>query len=194
MTAPQARGAGAEDLAARAAALATGAGLPDLACEALETLASCARLRDLDASAAAFTRALDVAAAASPRVHRLRILNELGTVEMLRDARGDRLELARAEALRVGAVGLAVGIGANVAALHAMTGRFQDAIEVAGEVGQAAERLGLIPLAAAAMLMQGFAYAHQGQAREMERCLAAAEAAAPDDPDLRAGAWAIGRD
>jgi DNA-binding NarL/FixJ family response regulator len=27
----------------------------------------------------------------------------------------------------------------------------------------------------------------------MERCLAAAEAAAPDDPDLRAGAWGIGR-
>ncbi len=185
--------AGAEALAARAAALATGAGRPDLTCEALETLASCARLHDLDASAAAFTRALDVAAAASLRVHRLRILNELGTVEMLRDARGDRLELARAEALRAGAVGLAVGIGANIAALHAMTARFQDAIEVAAEVGQAAERLGLIPLAAAALLIRGFAHAHQGQARDMERCLAAAEAAAPDDPDLRAGAWAIGR-
>ena len=35
--------------------------------------------------------------------------------------------------------------------------------------------------------------AHQGRAREMEHYLAAAEAAAPDDPDLRAGAWAIGR-
>jgi DNA-binding CsgD family transcriptional regulator len=185
--------AGAEHLAARAVALATGVGRPDLACEALETLASCARSRDLDASAAAFARALDVTATASLPVHRLRILNELGTVEMLRDARGDRLELARAEALRAGAVGLAVGIGANIAALYAMTARFQDAIEVAAEVGQAAERLGLIPLAAAALLMQGFAYAHQGQARDMERCLAAAEAAAPDDPDLRAGAWAIGR-
>ena len=185
--------AGAEYLAARATGLATAAGRPDLACEALETLAACARLRDLDASAAAFTRALDVAAGAGLHVHRLRILNELGTVEMLRDARGDRLELARAEALRTGAVGLAVGIGANIAALHAMTARFTDAIDVAGETGAAAQRLGLTPLAAAALLMQGFAYAHQGRDRDMERCLSAAEAAAPDDPDLRAGAWAIGR-
>ncbi|HEY6277254.1 MAG TPA: AAA family ATPase [Streptosporangiaceae bacterium] len=185
--------AGAEHLAAKATALATGAGRPDLACEALETLASCARLRDLDAAAAAFTRALDVAADASLRVHRLRILNELGTVEMLRDARGDRLEQARAEALLTGAVGLAVGIGANIAALYAMTARFEDAIEVASEVEQTAERLGITPLRAAALLMQGFVYAHQGRTRDMERCLTAAESAAPDDPDLHAGAWAIGR-
>ena len=109
----------------------------DLACEALETLASCARLHDLGAAAAAFARALDVAAAENLRVHRLRILNELGTVEMLRDARGERLEQARSEASRAGAVGLAVGIGANIAALMAMTARFEDAMEVASEVERA---------------------------------------------------------
>ena len=112
---------------------------------------------------------------------------------MLRDARGDRLEQARREAARSGAVGLAAGIGANIAALMAMTAQFDDALEVAADVEHTAERLGLIPLQAAALLMQGFALAHQGRSREMERCLAAAEAAAPDDPDLRAGAWGIGR-
>ena len=179
--------AGAEYLAAGAVGLATEAGRPDLACEALETLGSCARLRDLDDAAAAFGRALDAAATASLRVHRLRILNELGTVEMLRDARSERLEQARAEALRAGAVGLAVGIGANIAALLAMTARFDEVMEVAAEVEQSARRLGLVPLQAAALLMQGFALAHQGRIREMDRCLAAAEAAAPHDPDLRAG-------
>ena len=164
-----------------------------MACEALEALGSCARLHDLGAAAAAFARALDVAAAGNLRVHRLRILNELGTVEMLRDARGERLEQARSEASRAGAVGLAVGIGANIAALMAMTARFEDAMEVAGEVERTALRLGLIPLQAAALLMQGFAVAHQGRPREMEHYLAAAEATAPDDPDLRAGAWGIGR-
>ena len=152
-----------------------------------------ARLRDLNVAQGALARALEVAAAASLRVHRLRILNELGTVEMLRDARGDRLEQARREAARSGAVGLAAGIGANIAALMAMTAQFDDALEVAADVEHTAERLGLIPLQAAALLMQGFALAHQGRSREMERCLAAAEAAAPDDPDLRAGAWGIGR-
>jgi DNA-binding NarL/FixJ family response regulator len=185
--------AGAERLAAKAARITARAGRPDLACEALETLGSCARLRDLDAAAAAFRRALDSATVAKLRIHRLRILNELGTVEMLRDARGERLEQARAEALRAGAVGLAVGIGANLAALLAMTARFDDVMEVTAEVERSARRLGLVPLLAAALLMQGFAMAHQGRTREMDRYLAAAEATAPDDPDLRAGAWGIGR-
>ena len=185
--------AGAEHLAARAVGLANAAGRPELACEALETLGSCARLRDLDAAADAYRRALDSASAARLPVHRLRILNELGTVEMLRDARGERLEQARAEALRVGAVGLGTGIGANLAALAAMTARFQDVADVAGEVERTAGRLGLVPLQAAALLMQGFALAHQGRAQEMERRLRAAEALAPQDRDLRAGAWGIGR-
>ncbi|MGO8889740.1 MAG: ATP-binding protein [Streptosporangiaceae bacterium] len=181
----------AEHLAAAAVGLASEAGRPELVCEALETLGSCARLRDLDAAAAAYRRALD--SAGSLPVHRLRILNELGTVEMLSDARSDRLEQARAEALRAGAVGLATGIGVNLAALLAMTAQFDDVMEVAGEVERSARRLGLIPLQAAALLMHGFALAHQGRTREMERYLGAAEALAPDDPDLRAGAWGIGR-
>lgn len=181
----------AERLAATAADLADGADRPDLCCEALETLGSCARLYDLDAAAAAFGQALDLAAGLP--VHRLRILSELGAVEMLRDARGERLQEARAEALRAGAVGLAVGIGANIAALLAMTARFDDVMVVATEVQRSAERLGLVPLQAAALLMQGFAQAHQGRTRDMERYLGAAEALAPDDPDLRAGAWGIGR-
>jgi DNA-binding CsgD family transcriptional regulator len=183
----------AERLAAHAVRTARNAGRPDLACEALETLGLAARLHDLDAAQGALARALDAAAAADLRVHRLRILNELGTVEMLRDARGDRLEQARREASRAGAVGLAAGIGANIAALLAMTARFDDALAAAREVEHTAGRLGLVPLQAAALLMQGFALAHQGRRREMERYLAAAEAAAPDDADLRAGAWGIGR-
>jgi DNA-binding CsgD family transcriptional regulator len=183
----------AEYLAAAAAGIARAAGRLDLACEALEVLGSCARLHDLDAAATAFSRALSLAAGADLPVHRLRILNELGTVEMLRDAHGERLEQARSEASRAGAVGLVVGIGANIAALMAMTAQFEDAVEVAGEVERTSRRLGLIPLQAAALLMQGFAMAHQGRTREMEHYLAAAEATAPDDPDLRAGAWAIGR-
>ena len=90
-------------------------------------------------------------------------------------------------------MGLAVGIGANIAALMAMTARFDDAIQVATEVERASRRLGLIPLQAAALLMRGFALAHLGRPREMEHYLEAAEATAPDDADLRAGAWGIGR-
>jgi hypothetical protein len=98
---------------------------------------------------------------------------------MLRDARGGRLEQARREAARAGAVGLAVGIDANIAALWAMTARFDDALAVAAEVERSAARLGLIPLQAAALLMQGSAGAGQGKA--------GLGGAARDDDVFRAG-------
>ena len=43
-------------------------------------------------------------------------------------------------------MGLATGIGANLAALAAMTARFEDVADVAGEVERTAGRLGLVPL------------------------------------------------
>jgi DNA-binding CsgD family transcriptional regulator len=75
----------------------------------------------------------------------------------------------------------------------AMTAQFEAARTLARAAERTAGRLGLIPLQAAALLIQGFALAHQGRLKDMERCLTAAEAAAPGDPDLAAGAWGIGR-
>ena len=64
----------------------------------------CGRLRDLNAAALALREALRLAEDAGLGPQHLHVLNELGTVEMLRDARGDRLEQARADALRAGAL------------------------------------------------------------------------------------------
>ena len=146
----------AELLAERAVATAQNVGRPDLACEALEVAGLAARLRDLDAAHAALTRALGVTAAAGLGVHRLRILNELGTVEMLRDARGDRLEQAHSEASRAGAVGVAAGISINIAALLAMTAQFDEARAVAREAEHTAGRLGLVPAVRTATLLPGW--------------------------------------
>ena len=185
--------AGAEHLAAQAAALARQAGLPELECEALEVIGLCARLRDLNAAARALNQALRLAEEAGLAAQRLHVLNELGTVEMLRDARGERLEQARAEALRAGALGLAAGIGVNLASVQVMTARFGEAYEVAAEAGESAGRLGLRPIQAASHLIRGLADACQGRRREMDRHLATAESLSPGDADLRAGAWGIGR-
>jgi len=183
----------AEHAASRAVGIARDAGRVDLECEALEVVGLCARMRDLDASADALGRALELAQRADLHAQWLHILNELGSVELLRDARADRLEDARREALRVGALGLATSIGVNLAALHVMSAQFSQALEVAGQVEASAARLGLVPLQAAARLMQGFAMAHQGRGREMDIHLGAGEALAPGDPELRSGAWGIGR-
>ena len=50
--------------------------------------------------------------------------------------------------------------------------------------------LGLRPIEAASQMLLGLIAAYQGRRRDMDRRLAAAEALAPDDADLRAGAWA----
>jgi ATP/maltotriose-dependent transcriptional regulator MalT len=179
---------------ARAAALtAREAGRPDLECDAQEALGLWARVRDFDAAAVALDLALELARRNDLPAQHLRVLNELGMVEMLRDARPDRLQQARAEALRIGALGEAASIGVNLAALMVMTSRYDEAIAIAGEVESLAAGLGILPLQAAAHLMQGFAYGHRGLRREMDRHLSAAESLAPDDGDLRTGAWAIGR-
>jgi DNA-binding CsgD family transcriptional regulator len=112
---------------------------------------------------------------------------------MLRDARCERLEEAHREALRVGALGLATSIGVNLAAVHVMTARFAQGIDVAQQVERSAARLGLLPLQSAAQLIHGFAMAHQGKGREMESHLRIAESLAPADAEVQSGAWGIGR-
>jgi hypothetical protein len=91
-------------LAELAVTAAEGAGDPELNCEALELLAMALRPRDLTAAAGVLRRELAAAGRAGLVLWRLRALNELGNVEAMRDARGDRLRRAYELAVRVGAL------------------------------------------------------------------------------------------
>jgi DNA-binding CsgD family transcriptional regulator len=184
---------GAEHDASQAVGIARAAKRPDLECEALEVLGLAARLRDLFAAGEALERVLIVAQEHDLPAERLRALNELGVVEMLRDATPDRLLNALSEAMRAGALGLAAGVRVNLAAVYVMTGRFDEGIAAASEVEQSAAQLGIPPLRAAAHLMLGFAMAHRCRRRDADHHLRTAVSLAPDDADLGAGAWAIGR-
>ncbi|MDQ3957251.1 MAG: hypothetical protein M3273_02895, partial [Actinomycetota bacterium] len=73
------------------------------ACEALDLAARCARSRSLDDASGLLERALDIAERENLAAWRLRILNELGTVEMLRQADGARLQRALTAARAAGA-------------------------------------------------------------------------------------------
>lgn len=182
------RGA-AEHLAHEAVAIAQHAGDPALACEALELVARCARSRSLADAEAALKRALELAEQHDLTGWRLRALNELGTVEMLRAADGARLHRARAEALRVGALDVAVGIEVNIASLHAMRGEVRELREAAERAEAGARRLGLWPLVAAAMVIGSFEDAFEGRRDAMVKRLAAARELAPHDADLESFAW-----
>lgn len=182
-----------EHQALKAIALAERTGRAELICEALLLGGRVARLRDLDAAARSLELALDAAARGGLHATRLRVLDELGTVEMLRDARTDRLERAHSEALRFGAFGAAASTGVNLASAYVMTGRHAECDELAGRVGTSAARLGIMPLEAACSLMRGIAAAFDDDAERSEPHLQRAESLAQDDADLRLGAWAIGR-
>ncbi len=184
--------AAVEHLAAKAVELAKLAALPRMECDAYRFAGRAARLRDLGTAAEALERALLLAEEARLPIERLHVLDELGTVEMLRDARCDRLERAYREALRMGAFGASTSAGLNLSSAYAMTGRHRRCAELAVEIQPTAARLGLRPLEAACELMRGIAAAFDRDREAAEAHLARAEQLAPDDADLRAGAWAIG--
>ena len=163
------------------------------ACEALELAARCARGRSLDDASGLLQRALDIAERDHLAAWRLRILNELGTVEMLRRADGARLQRALTAARAAGALDVATAIAVNIAALHAMRGELDDAAAQARAAHQEALRLGLRPLAAAALVMEALTFGFRGDREPLERRLRAARELAPSDADLDAFAWGAGR-
>jgi hypothetical protein len=111
------RPAEAEALARAALDQAEAIGLAEVACRALELLGRCARVRDLGAAEAAFSRAREVAEGNGLRWWQVRALHELGTIELLDRAGTGRLLEARelAEAVAAGRSGRAAEAAARVA-------------------------------------------------------------------------------
>lgn len=175
----------------KAVAMAERSGVDRVACDVYHFAGRVARQRDLNDAAIALEKALVVAERAQLSAQRLSVLNELGTVEMLRDARTDRLERAYSEALRVGAFGAAVSAGLNLASACVMTGHHRRCADLAAEVQAIAARVGLRNLEAACEFHLGIAAAFSADRTTAERHCARAELLAPEDGDLRAGVWAI---
>ena len=183
----------AEHLAHQAVAAAELAGRYEVACEALELAGLCARTRSLADATDRLERALDVADQHALGSWRLRLLNELGTIDMLRTTDATRLRAALDAALHSGALDVAAGTMVNIAALHAMRGELDETRSAAQRAYEDASRLGLWPLAAAALVMEALSYGFRGERQPMERRLRDARRLAPDDADLDAFAWGAGR-
>ncbi len=173
-------------LAGRAVAAAGEAGDPELSCEAVGLLAMSVRPRDLTAAVGVLRQELAVAERAGLVLWRLRALNELGTVEMMRDARGDRLCRAHELAVRVGALDTAVSILINLAGLHVMTDVIPETLAAAEQARQLAAPLGATQAVAAATAVEAVAHGLAGRRTEMEQRLRRAVELAPDDADIAA--------
>lgn len=135
---------------------------------------------------------LSVADAKGLAVWRMRALNELGTVDMFRHVDPSRLEQARAEAERAGALSTATGVDVNLAALYTMRAEYGPALEAAARCERVARRYRL-PTLAASLLFQAVIATHQGRFRDMQRLVRAAEEVGGDDPDILIGTWSMCR-
>ena len=166
-------------LAGQAVRAAEEAGDPELSCEALELLAMALRPRDLTAAAGVLRRELTAAERAGLVLWRLRALNELGTVEAMRDARGDRLCRAYEVAVRIGALDTAASVLINLAGLYVMTDVIPEALAAAGQARQLAAPLGATQAVAAATAIEAVAHGLAGRRADMERGLRRAVELAP---------------
>jgi DNA-binding CsgD family transcriptional regulator/tetratricopeptide (TPR) repeat protein len=181
------RVADAVALAHRAVGIAEQAGEYEAACEALEVLGRAARLRDLAEAEAAFERAYRIADAHDLVVWRIRALHELGTID-LHDCRGgDRLVAARQEALAAGALATAAVVDLQLSGVHWSRCEYDTQLAVMTRCVEVAQRLRLPILPMALLYLAG---AHgEFDRQEMEAGIAAAHAAAPDDPEVKAAEW-----
>jgi len=170
-------------LADAALAAADGAGLPEVACEALETIGRIARQVDLDAAERAFTRAARVASAHGLRLWHARALHELGTIDQLRTESVDRLEQARELAAAEGALALTATLDLQIAAGLNKQFRADEALDAAGRSAEASRRFRLATLPMA-LIFQATAHAIRGDRLDMEARIADAVALAPGDPDV----------
>jgi DNA-binding CsgD family transcriptional regulator len=146
-------------------------------------------VRDLDGAEAAFERAHRIAEQHGLIVWRLRALHELGTIDIFRNARTDRLVEARALAIRSGALATAAMVDIQIAACLDQRGDFEAELEAAHRSEDLARAVHLSLTAAMALLFQAAAYAKQGNRAAMERAIARALPLAGSERDILAVVW-----
>jgi DNA-binding CsgD family transcriptional regulator len=178
----------ADQLASSALRAAESAGLPEVACEALEVIGRVARQRDLEEAERAFARAADLASAHGLQLWHLRALHELGTIDQLRTESVDRLQQARSLAVAQGALALTATLDLQIAAGLNKQFRADEALRAARLSADASRRFHLATLPMA-VIFQATAHAIRGENKEMEASIAEAVALAPADQDVLGCAW-----
>jgi ATP/maltotriose-dependent transcriptional regulator MalT len=152
----------AETLASRALPAAEDVPLPEVACEALEVLGNCARLRDLEEADQLYERALAMAERHGLTVWRIRMMYQLGADVSIRTADITRLVRAREVALQAGAFVTAIELDCELAVAHICRGEYDIAKERAQRSEEDARRLRLTEPQLIALGLRICAAAHSG--------------------------------
>ncbi|GAB1510101.1 helix-turn-helix transcriptional regulator [Actinophytocola sp. KF-1] len=162
----------AEAIARKVAVVAEAVPLPVVACQALQLLGAVVRARDPAAATAYLERAHAVAVQHDLPIWVIHALVRLGNDDALREADTTRVEQAREQAARVGAVS-ARYLAETVIATHTvLSGDFATAGTLLDQVIDAAGRLRLRDTLHQALLARAMLAAHRGRRRDMDRVLA----------------------
>ncbi|MGQ0572667.1 MAG: ATP-binding protein [Pseudonocardia sp.] len=167
------------------------AGLPEVACEALEMLGRHARAGDPQAAARAFRRAVEIADSHELGLWRVRARTELGIVAFLRGEPPDALVQARELAVASGAVATAATVDLHLSA--AFWQRFEPdrALDAARRYREAVERYRWSGRLPRALMLEAAALAQLGRTEEMVARLGEIARLAPGDRELEAVGWGM---
>jgi DNA-binding CsgD family transcriptional regulator/tetratricopeptide (TPR) repeat protein len=183
------RSAEAGDRARRAAVEAEEAGDDQTVCEALELLARALRGSEVAESRSTMVALVERAERAGLPFWVLRGLYQLGTLDLLDRSDDARLQRARKEAERSGALAMLAELQLEITACLEARFRHAEAREAAKACIEAGTVLGLRPVVAKAWVFSGVMSAKEGDRRQVEAACAAAIAA--DDSTETVGAvWA----
>jgi hypothetical protein len=162
----------AESLARRAAEVAEATPLPAVACQALQLLGTLTRSRSPEEATACLERSRELAVRHNLPIWEIHALVRLGNDDAVRDAGVGRLEQARREAARVGAVTAQYQAEASLALQAVLRGDFEAAGGLVDGVLTATTRLKLLETTQYVLLVRTICRAHQGRRREMDAALA----------------------
>jgi DNA-binding CsgD family transcriptional regulator len=161
-----------EAMARRAATLAQSVALPVVACQAWQLISALVHQRDPAEATACLQRSRVVAVKHNLPIWEIHALVQLGDDDALREADTTRLELACAQATRVGAVTARYQAEVRIALQAILRCEFTRASNLIEEVQVATSRLRLRETTKHALLLQVILAAHQGQRRDMDHTLA----------------------
>jgi DNA-binding CsgD family transcriptional regulator len=147
------------------------------------------RMHDLDAAAAAFDAAHQLASRSGSPLAELEALHEAATVAMLAHADTGPLLAALARAEQLGAVGLAAQLNLQLAGTYALTGRAAQSLPHAGRARDLAHRLRQVTVEAMALVQTAAAHATREDRAAMQAAIDAALALAGGDPNVIGGVW-----
>ncbi|WP_436497761.1 ATP-binding protein [Actinokineospora sp. HUAS TT18] len=161
----------AERLARQAATVAEAVPLPEVACQAWQLLGAIARHRDPTEATACLERARSLAVRHNLPIWEIHALIRLGNDDALRHGGLHRLERARDQATRAGAVTARYQAEASIALHTILRGDHDAADATIKSVLAATTRLKLLETTQYALLLAAVLAAHRGNRRDMDTAL-----------------------